>query len=112
MGGCGGNTAVFGAVGRPTNISTSISVPGGGIYRLAYWLANSGGPANFWRAIVGPTDRSFEPIVFDVLTDSPSFGRTYREFAFSLPRGTVAITLTLEGRQVRFPSLNSFRNEM
>eukprot|EP00884_Botryococcus_braunii_P000499 jgi/Botrbrau1/1044/Bobra.0076s0011.3 len=98
-GGCQGASAYFNEVGRSYNISTAITVPAGGVYRLSYWLTNGGGPTNFWRAIVGAIDGSFAPIVVDFLSDSPPFGRTYRELAFSLPGGTSAINLTLEGRQ-------------
>ncbi len=91
--------------GAASNLSTTITVPGQGPYRLAYQLENGGGPVNSWRAIIGSTDGSFNSVVLELLVDSPSFDLTYRELPFLIPSAT-AVAITFEARQVRIlPSL-------
>lgn len=83
----------------------TVSVPGGGQYRLLYSLKNDGihdgSFTNSWQARITAIDNSFPAIVLEYLQDSDSFGWTGRELPFSLPEGTAAIRLTFEFRQVR-----------
>eukprot|EP00884_Botryococcus_braunii_P006086 jgi/Botrbrau1/15479/Bobra.43_2s0099.1 len=85
--------------GAVSRASTSVSVPGGGIYRLEYRLKNGGGPINSWQAVVGAVDGSFSDIVLESISDSPYFGWTKKAFPFVLPPGTTTINLTIGGRQ-------------
>jgi hypothetical protein len=100
----------FGPFGTTGNLSTMVTVSGGGPYQLAYRLTNEGGgPPISWRAIIGSLDGSFSPIVLDTLTNSSSFYYEERTLPFELPKGTKAITLTFEARQVRILPFVLFR---
>lgn len=87
----------------PTNItgsiSTAVGVPGGGPYRLAYWLTNYNGIPNSWQAIIQPlTGPTFPSIIVDSLSNAtiPSYVARTRQFV--LPPGTVSIRLTFQAR--------------
>jgi hypothetical protein len=93
--------ARLGSVGYAANLSTTVTVPGGGPYRLAYTLSLDDGQPNAWRAVVGSVDGTFTSLVLEALVDAPGFPPTARQLSFSIPDGTTAVTLTLAGRHVR-----------
>lgn len=90
--------------GITTNITTTVSIPGGGPYTLTYKLrlGNPQGPPNSWRATIAAVDGSFSRIVLESITDysNGGFDPTYRELGFSMPNGTTVVKLTFEGTQV------------
>lgn len=93
----------LGLPGTPGNITTAVTMPGGGNYRLAYELQNknSQGLPNSWRAIIETlTGPSFSPIIGNVIINAPYFLYKPLALAFQLPPGTTSISLTFEGRQV------------
>lgn len=89
-------------VGSTAAVTTTVTVPGGGPYKLAYQLYNSGGhKVNSWQAIIEPLDGPwFSPIVLDTLFNAPAFNWTARELPFSLPPGTKSIALAFQARNV------------
>jgi hypothetical protein len=95
-----GEFAKFGGIGSTNSLKTSVIVPGGGKYALAHELFNGGLQPNSWQSVIGWVNASFGPIVLESFTDAPAFNFTYRELPFSVPEGTTAITVNLEGRQV------------
>jgi hypothetical protein len=91
----------------PTNLTSVVTIPGRGTYRLAFWLQSGGRRRNWvqssnsWRAIIESVDRSFSPIVVDTLTNVPYLDATYREMHFQIPTQTTAVLLKFEVREVR-----------
>jgi hypothetical protein len=90
----------------PTNLTTVVTIPGRGTYRLEYWLMSGGSPdywgsSNSWRAIIESVDRSFSPIVVETLTNIPFLDPTYRAMSFQIPTQTPAALIKFEVRQVR-----------
>jgi hypothetical protein len=96
-----GADARLGNVGTASNITTRVSVQGGGSYKLAYTVTHDFGTPNAWRVVVGSVDGSFSSSVLESLTDAPAIPSRYTEQPFNVPAGTTAITLTFSGRQVR-----------
>jgi hypothetical protein len=98
----GASAKLAGPVGQVSRATTTVSVPGGGPYRLRYRLQNPGrNSSNSWQAVIGPVDNNFTWIVVDSLTNSSLFDWTFRELPFNLQTGTTAVTLTIGGRNVR-----------
>jgi hypothetical protein len=82
--------------GVTSNLTTRVTIPkpGGGLYRLAYKLSNSGEPPNSWQAIIGSPNGAFAPNVLESLTDSTTFSAVNRELFFTLPSATTVIAVT------------------
>jgi hypothetical protein len=82
--------------GVTSNLTTQVTIPkpGGGLYRLAYKLTNSGEPPNSWQAVIGSPNGAFAPNVLESLTDSPTFSAVNKELFFTLPSATTVITVT------------------
>lgn len=97
------DSAGLGTYNRRINSATAtVSVPGGGQYRLLYRLSNGAGPPNYWEARIESIDNSFTSIELEKLTDSASFNWRGRELPFRLPEGTAAIRLAFDFQQVRW----------
>lgn len=89
--------------GTTTSATAVVSVPGGGQYRLIYYLAHAGGSPNSFESRIGSVDGSFTSMVLESLTDSPEFRNfASRELPFVLPDGTQAVTLTFMAQQVGY----------
>lgn len=79
------------------NVTTAVGVPGGGPYRLTYYVKSfrisDGGTPTSWAAVIerrsGP---SFQPIVLDSTTNA--YVDAHRQLGFNLPSGTTSVQLT------------------
>ncbi len=95
--------ARLGPVGTTSDLTTRVTVQGGGAYRLVYTLTHDDGQQkpNAWRVVIGSIDGSFSSIQLESLTDAPAFPARSTQRPFNVPARTTAITLTFSGRQVR-----------
>ncbi len=102
----------FASVKDSVNLTTRVSVQGGGphtlAYRLMYECSAASGPGcnvpswrNTWQATVGSVDGSFGPSVLESLTNVTELRGIPRQLPFNVPSGTRAITITFSGVQVR-----------
>jgi hypothetical protein len=79
--------AFFGPVDSHGFISQSLATTAGGSYVLDFWLANLGGPANFFSI-------NWDGATIFSLTDSSAFG--YTEFTFDLNASSASTLLQFE----------------
>lgn len=87
-------------LGGTSSATATVTVPGGGQYRLAYALSGGGLPSS-WEARIESVDGSFPAIVLESLADTtPAIDRPIEELPFTLPAGTAAIHLTFEARHL------------
>lgn len=87
--------------GASSSASAFISVPGGGLYTLSYLLSNGAGTPNSWQAMISSQDGSFEPLILDILVDSPELDLAARRIPFTLTHATTVVKLAFNARQVR-----------
>lgn len=86
------------------NMATTVSVPGGGPYRLSYTLSLEvlAHFQSFWMTTIASTDGSFLPIVLESFSNSDGvIYPSQRELGFSLPSGTSILRLNFTGTPVR-----------